>query len=159
MNKKAILSITGRDLEIANKLLKKLIPDAEPFMIETTPLDEYSEEQQEMISKSLDLSIYCGEIIPDNNPFLKCRGFIVQISICNPGVRYYKDGSGEPPSWDVVDVKEFDHFYKALIFLFEEYFSIEIHNTLQNIEENSMFVDEERNKLEIEKNYEQIFEI
>jgi hypothetical protein len=103
--------ITEKDLIRANLFLKKFLPTCEPF--------ELKEENgsQELISKSLEFQIYYGDIFQGDKSkgrVEKIKGFLLQVNICTPGVRYRKDGSGEPDTWDLQDLSTHNHLEEAL---------------------------------------------
>lgn len=126
--------ITDRDVTRANKLLKRLFPKESPFKLETIPGENY----QELTSEPLDLLIYFGDIFPDANPYLQQDGYIVQGIVHYPGVRYYKDGSGEPPMDETIDLETFTDFNSALDYLLEKYFQTRLGNLWMDIIEEEL---------------------
>ena len=135
------MEIMDIDLQRANKLLARLVPDAKPFRLDTTLADKWGEGYQEMVSDSLDLQMYCGDILADGKHHN--RGYLVQGIVMIHNTHMRMDGSGEPDDVDIVDLKDFTHFNDALISLFEEYFRQHIADSLQCIMENEMFENKE----------------
>lgn len=131
-----MIEIMDIDLQRANNLLKRLVPDAQPFRLDTTPADEWDEGYQEMVSDSLELQMYCGDIFTDGKHH---RGYLVQGIVTIHNIHMRMDGSGEPDDVDIVDLKDFTRFNEALMSLFEEYFRVSVADSLQCIMEDEMF--------------------
>ena len=129
-----MIEIMDIDLQRANKLLARLVPDAKPFRLDTTPTDEWGEGYQEMVSDSLDLQMYCGDILADGKHHN--RGYLVQGIAVIHNTHMRMDGSGEPDDVDIIDLRDFTHFNEALIWLFEEHFRGVVENSFQWIMED-----------------------
>ena len=97
--------ITDRDLIHANLFLEKFLPKCKPFELHN------EEGYQELVSESLNFQIYSGNTFDKGKIEKK---FLLQVSVCTPGVRYRKDGSGEPDTWDLIDLSTHNHFEEAL---------------------------------------------
>jgi len=58
--------------------------------------------------------------------------WLVSKEIYYPGVRYYKDGSGEPPSTDVADIEQYDFYGQAIVRMIQEIVSDYVNVALEN---------------------------
>ena len=121
--------LTEKDLERSNAFLAEFLPKHKPFTLDS------EDPGQVLKSESLEFQIYHGPDIQDK--------FGLQVWVCYPGVRYRRDGSGEPDDWDLKDLSDHD----SLAFALNELVIHVLKEKLSNWWENRM-LDEYSQKCE-----------
>jgi len=100
--------ISEKDLNHANLFLKKFLPECKPFTLKE------EEGSQELVSESLEFQIYYGDVFKSPASNKKEQAFLLQVNVWTPGVRYRRDGSGEPDTWDLEDLTTHNSLEEAL---------------------------------------------
>ena len=87
---------------------------------------------------------------------IDAEGFVIGHGVVIPGVRYYKDGSGEPDDYDFVEVEDTQVAVDAAVKGIRHALNLLLDNGTEVYGENKMFEQMEKDRKEAEEEMERI---